>query len=48
LQYLRGRGLLLQGLAGVCQETRVLHRDNRLIGKGRDQRDLLFGKPFDA
>jgi len=30
LQYLGGRGLLLQGLARLGQEPRILHRDDRL------------------
>src|SRR5215472_8214275 len=30
LQYLGGRGLLLQGLARLGQEPRIFHRDHRL------------------
>src|SRR5262249_30576031 len=33
LQYLGGRGLLLQGLARLGQEPRVFHRDDRLRGE---------------
>src|SRR5215471_13283317 len=33
LQYLGGCGLLLQGLARLGQETRVLHRNDRLRGE---------------
>ena len=44
LQYLGGRGLLLQGLARLGQEPRVLHRDHRLRREVLQQRDLLFGK----
>ena len=33
LQYLSGRGLLLQRLARLGQEPRILHRDDRLRGK---------------
>ena len=29
------------------EQARVLDRDDRLIGKGRDQRDLLFGERLD-
>ena len=41
-KYLGGRGLLLQGLARLGQEPRVLHRDHRLRGEILQQRDLLF------
>src|SRR6516225_6517791 len=33
LQYLGGRGLLLQGLARFGDQPRVFHRDHRLRGK---------------
>jgi len=33
LQYLGGRGLLLQGLARLGNEPRVLHRNHRLRGE---------------
>src|SRR5258708_34970335 len=42
LQYLGGRGLLIQGLAGLGDQPRVLHRDHRLRGEVLQQRDLLF------
>src|SRR5215467_13060415 len=44
LQYLRGRGLLLQRLARLVNEPRVLHRNDRLIGEGLHKRDLLDGE----
>jgi hypothetical protein len=44
LQYLGGRGLLLQGLARLGQEPRVLHRDDRLPRKILQQCDLSIGK----
>ena len=42
LQYLGGRGLLLQCLARLGQEPRVLHRDDRLRREFLQQRDLPF------
>src|SRR6516162_7007582 len=44
LQHLGGRGLLLQRLARLGQQPRVLHRYDRLRGEILQQRDLLFGK----
>ena len=44
LQHLSGRGLLLQGLAGLGDQTRVLDRDDRLRGEILQQCDLLVGK----
>src|ERR1700730_8757639 len=44
LQYLGGCGLLLQGLARLSDEPRVLHRNDRLVGEILQQRDLLLGK----
>ena len=44
LQYLGGRGLLLQRLARLGDQPRVLHRDDRLRGEVLQQRDLLVGK----
>src|SRR5690242_11171342 len=44
LQYLGGRGLLLQGLARLGQEPRIFHCDDRLRREVFEQRDLLFGK----
>ena len=44
LQHLGGCGLLLQGLARLGQEPRVLHRDDRLRGEILQQRDLFFGE----
>src|SRR6516164_8235113 len=44
LQDLGSSGLLLQSLARLGQEPRVLHRDDRLRGKILQQRDLLVGK----
>src|SRR5262249_43003242 len=44
LQYLGGGGLLLQGLARLTQEPRVLHRNDRLRGEILQQCDLLVGE----
>ena len=44
LQHLGRRGLLLQSLARLGQEPRVLHRDDRLRREILQQRDLLLGK----
>jgi hypothetical protein len=44
LQDLRRGGLLLQSLARLGQEPRVLHRDHRLRREVLQQRDLLFGE----
>ena len=41
LQHLGGRGLLLQRLALLGDQPRVLHRDHRLGGEVLQQRDLL-------
>jgi hypothetical protein len=44
LQHLGGRSLLLQSLARLGQESRVLHRDDRLRREILQQRDLLVGE----
>ena len=44
LQYLGGRGLLLQSFAGLGQEPRVLHRDHCLRCEVLEQRNLLVSK----
>ena len=44
LQHLGGRSLLLQRLALLGHQTRVLDRYHRLIGKGADKLDLSLGK----
>ena len=44
LQHLGGRGLLLQRLARLGDEPRVLHRDDRLRREILQQRDLLIGE----
>ena len=51
MQYLRGRGLLLQRLAQIIgalaklvEQAGVLNRDNRLSGEVLDQLDLLVGE----
>jgi hypothetical protein len=44
LQYLGGRGLLLQRLARLGQQPRVFHRDHRLVSKSSDQLDLLLAE----
>ena len=47
LQYLGGRGLLLQRLARLGQEPRILHGDHRLRREILQQRDLFLGKRSD-
>ena len=47
LQHLGGRGLLLQRLALLGQQPRILDRDHRLIGEGADKFDLPVGKRLD-
>src|SRR5215831_5823595 len=42
LQYLGRRGLLLQRVAGLGQEPRILHRGHRLRGEILQQRNLSF------
>ena len=44
-EYLGGRGLLLQRLAGLGDQPRVLDRDDRLCGEVLHQRDLFVGEP---
>src|SRR6516162_2395332 len=51
-QHLRGRRLLLQGFAQIIgalpqlvEQARVLDGDNGLLGKAREERDLLVGEP---
>jgi hypothetical protein len=46
-QYFGGRGLLFQGFARLCDQARVLHRDDRLRGEVLQQRDLLVGERAD-
>src|SRR5580704_91853 len=43
-QHLGSRGLLLQGLARLDDQPRILHRDNRLRREALHQRDLLLGE----
>ena len=43
-QHLGGRGLLLQCLARLGDQPRVLHRDDRLRREVLQQRDLLVGE----
>ena len=47
LQYLGSRSLLLQRLACLGQEARILHRDDRLRGEVLHQCELLFVKRAD-
>ena len=47
LQYLGGRGLLLQRLALLGDQPRILHRDHRLRGEVLQQGDLLVGERTD-
>src|SRR5262249_12226298 len=44
LQDRGGRGLLLQGLARLADEPRVLHRDHRLRGEAFQDRDLFLAE----
>src|SRR6266700_7385731 len=46
-QHLGGRGLLLQGLARLGDQPRILHRNDRLRREVLQQRDLLVGKWLD-
>jgi hypothetical protein len=43
-QHLGGRGLLLQGLARIGDQSRILHRDHRLRREVLQQRNLFVGK----
>ncbi len=43
-QYLGRRGLLVERLARLRNEPRILHRDHRLGGEVLQQRDLLVGE----
>ena len=43
-KHLGGRGLLLQRLARLGDQPRVLHRDDRLRREILQQRDLLVGE----
>src|SRR6516225_6286260 len=47
LQYLGSGGLLLQGLARLGQEPRILHRDDSLRREILQQRYLLVGEGAD-
>src|SRR6516162_10521059 len=47
LQYLSGRGLLLQSLARLGQEPRVLHCDDRLRSEVLQQRNFPLGERAD-
>ena len=47
LQHLGGRGLLLQRLAQLIKQPRVLDRDDGLGGEVLDQFDLLVGERAD-
>jgi hypothetical protein len=44
LQHLRGRGLLVERLARLGHQPRILHRDDRLRREIFEQRDLLIGE----
>src|SRR6476660_1839674 len=46
-EHLGGRGLLLQSLALLCQQSHILDCDDSLIGKRRDQLDLLVAERLD-
>ena len=43
-EHLGGCGLLLQRLAGLGDQARVLHRDDRLSGEVLQQRDLFVSE----
>src|SRR5215472_13506227 len=47
LEHVRRRGLLVQRLARLADEPRVLDCDHRLVREGRDQRDLILGERLD-
>ena len=47
LQHLGGRGLVLQRLARLAEQARILHRDHRLGGEVLQQRDLLLRERAD-
>src|SRR5215472_2994741 len=47
LQDLSGRGLLLQRLARLAEQSDVLDRNNRLVGEGLEQVDLRLRKRLD-
>ena len=44
LEHVGRRRLLLQGFAQLVEQPRVLDGDDGLVGKGRDQIDLLVCK----
>src|SRR5215831_2890810 len=44
LEYVSGGSLLLQRLAQLVKQARVLDGDHGLVGKGADKRDLLVGE----
>src|SRR6516162_11490373 len=46
-QHLSGRSLLLQRLARLCNQPRVLHCNDRLRGEVLQQRDLLVRERAD-
>jgi hypothetical protein len=47
LQYLSGRGLLLQRLARLVDQPRIFHPNHRLRGKIFEQCDLLVAERQD-
>jgi hypothetical protein len=40
-QYVRGGRLLLERIAQLVEQARILDGDDRLVGEGSDQRDLV-------
>src|SRR5262245_24175548 len=46
LEHVGGRGLLLQGFTQFVEQPRVLDSDDRLIGEGLGEFDLLIGERF--
>ena len=54
LEHVAGRGLIFEQLLQIVgalpqfsEQPRILDRDHRLVGEGRDQRDLAFRKRLD-
>jgi hypothetical protein len=44
----RRRGVLVEGLARLRDEPRVLDRDDRMVGESANQFDLPLGEGFHA
>ena len=55
LEHVAGRGLVFErllkivgALAQLAEQPRILDRNHRLVGEGRNQLDLLLGESLDA